>query len=326
MRLIFAGAMIALVSFQASRDRSPITQVGRIDLPNVQGRIDHMAIDAAAERLYVAALGNNTVEVLDTKASAHVRSLPGFREPQGIAILPDAMLVGIANGQGDGVQLIDAADWHPSRAVRLGDDSDNVRYDPAAKRLYVGFGGGALASINAADGAVVGEAKLAGHPESFQLERAGSRIFVNVPSADQIAIVDRTAMKVTSTWPVAGAKSNFPMALDEANHRLFVGCRRPAKVLVYDTAAGKELTSFDIVGDTDDLFYDAARKRLYVSGGEGYLDVIEDQGTNRFARVAHVATAAGARTSLFAADQNRLYLAVPHRGIQKAEIRVFEAR
>lgn len=326
MRLIFVGATIALMTFQTSPDRSPFTQVGTIDLPNVQGRIDHLATDTAAQRLYVAALGNNTVEVLDTKASTHVKSLPGFREPQGIAILPDAKLVGIANGQGDGVQLIDAGDWHPSRAVRLGDDSDNVRYDPAAKRLYVGFGGGALASIDAADGAVVGEATLAGHPESFQLERDGSRVFVNVPSADQIAVVDRAAMKVMVTWAVIGATSNFPMALDEANHRLFVGCRRPAKVLVYDTATGRPLTSFDIVGDTDDLFYDAARKRLYVSGGEGYLDVIQDQGANRFARVAHIATATGARTSLFVADQNRLYLAVPHRGNQKAEIRVYEAR
>jgi DNA-binding beta-propeller fold protein YncE len=207
----------------------------------------------------------------------------------------------------------------------LGDDSDNVRYDPAARRLFVGFGNGALASISAADGSVLGEAKLGGHPESFQLERSGSRAFVNVPAADQIAVVDRGTMTVVATWPVAGAKANFPMALDEANHRVFIGCRRPAKVLLFDTATGKPSTSFEVVGDTDDLFYDAARKRLYVSGGEGYLDVFQEQDATRFARIAHVATAAGARTSLFVPDQARLYLAVPHRGSQKAEIRIFEA-
>jgi len=196
----------------------------------------------------------------------------------------------------------------------------------AAKRLFVGFGGGALASISPADGKVLGEAKLAGHPESFQLERSGSRLFVNVPTADQIAVLDRVAMKVIATWPVVGAKSNFPMALDEANHRVFVGCRRPAKVLVYDTTTGKESGSFDIVGDTDDLFYDAARKRLYVSGGQGYLDVFQEQGTSGFTRLARIATAAGARTSLFVPEQARLYLAVPHRGNQKAEIRIYEAR
>jgi DNA-binding beta-propeller fold protein YncE len=325
MRLILATATIALVSFQAGSP-APFTPAGTIELPGVEGRIDHLAVDIEAQRLFVAALGNNTVEVVDLKSSKHIKSVPRFREPQGIVVLPDAKLVAIANGQGEGVQFIDASDFHPVRAVKLGEDSDNVRYDLAAKRLFVGFGAGALAAVNAAEGKVLGEAKLSGHPESFQLERSGSRAFVNVPTADQIAVVDRTAMKVIATWPVVGAKSNFPMALDEANHRLFVGCRRPAKVLVYDTATGKESGSFEIVGDTDDLFYDAARKRLYVSGGEGYLDVFQEPDAKGFARIAHVATAAGARTSLFVPEQSRLYLAVPHRGTQKAEIRIYEAR
>jgi len=326
MRLTLAFAALVLASVQAASGQTPLTLVGAIELPGVEGRIDHLAVDTAAQRLYVAALGNNTVEVLDVKGNAHLKSMPGFREPQGIAVVPDGKVVVVANGQGEGVQLIDAADFHPTGAVRLGDDSDNVRYDAAARRLFVGFGSGALASISPADGKVLGEAKLAGHPESFQLERSGSRAFVNVPDANQIAVIDRAAMKVIATWPVAGARANFPMALDDANHRLFVGCRRPAKVLVFDTSTGKESASLDIVGDTDDLFFDAARKRLYVSGGEGYVDVIQEQDAGRFARIAHVATAAGARTSLYVAEQSRLYLAVPHRGSQKAEIRIYEAR
>jgi hypothetical protein len=325
MRLIVATAALALSSFPAA-GQMPLTLVGTMDLPRVEGRIDHLAVDTLAQRLYVAALGNNTVEVLDVKSGSHIKSLPGFKEPQGIAVVADAKAVAVANGQGEGVQFIDASDYHATRAVRLGDDSDNVRYDSGAKRLFVGFGSGALAAINPFDGKVLGEAKLAGHPESFQLERAGSRAFVNVPTAEQIAVVERTTMKVTATWPVAGAKSNFPMALDEPNHRLIVGCRRPAKALVFDTVTGKESGAFDIVGDTDDLFYDEARKRLYVSGGEGYLDVFQAQDGSRFSRIAHIATAAGARTSLFVPDQSRLYLAVPHRGNQKAEIRIYEAR
>jgi DNA-binding beta-propeller fold protein YncE len=318
--------LLGLVSFQPLAGQAPLALVGTIDLPRVEGRLDHLAFDAATQRLFVAALGNNTVEVLDLKSGTHVKSLTGFREPQGIAVVPDAKLVAVANGQGEGVQTLDASDFHPVRTIRLGDDADNVRYEPATKRLFVGFGSGALAAIGAADGKVLGEAKLTGHPESFQLERLGSRAFVNVPTADQIAVVDRSALKVIATWPVTSAKANFPMALDEENHRIFVGCRRPAKVLMYDTTTGKEVASFDIVGDTDDLFYDAARKRVYVSGGEGYIDVFQQQDGNRFARLAHVATAAGARTSLFVPDQNRLYLAVPHRGSQKAEIRIYEAR
>ena len=250
--------------------------------------------------------------------------MPGFREPQGIAIAADTRAVAVANGQGEGLQLLGADDYRPGAVVRLGDDADNVRYDAAAKRLYVGFGDGALAAIDPAAGKLLGQVKLAGHPESFQLERDGSRVFVNVPNAEQIAVVDRASMKVISTWPITTAEANYPMSLDEANHRVFIGCRRPAKVLVLDTASGKESSSFEIVGDTDDLFYDAARKRLYVSGGDGFIDVVQDQGSNKFSRIAHLPTAAGARTSLFVADQGRLYLAVPHRGSQKAEIRVYE--
>jgi YVTN family beta-propeller protein len=324
MRLCVLAGMLALVSFQTASGETPLALVETIALPGVEGRIDHLAIDAAAQRLYVAALGNNTVEVIDTKAATRVKSVAGFREPQGIAVVPDAKLVAIANGEGEGVQFIDAGEYHPTRVVRLGDDADNVRYDVAARRLFVGYGNGALAAISPADGRLLGEVKLAGHPESFQLEASGPRVFVNVPTADQIAVIDRSAMKVIAVWPDAGAKSNFPMALDEANHRIFIGCRRPARVLVYDTTSGKPINSFAIVGDTDDLFYDAVRKRLYISGGEGYIDVFQEDNAGSFRRAAHVATAPGARTSLFVPQQNRLYLAVPHRGGQRAEIRVYE--
>jgi DNA-binding beta-propeller fold protein YncE len=326
MRAVFAIMSIGLVSIQALSGQEPLTVVRAIELSGVEGRIDHLAIDTAAQRLFVAALGNNTVEILNLQETRPLKSLLGFREPQGLAFLPDLKRIAVANGQGDGVQMIDTDTYRVLSAVRLGDDSDNVRYDATAKRLFVGFGSGAVAAIDPQSGQVLGQAKLSGHPESFQLERSGVRAFVNVPAADQIAVIDRNTMKVTGTWPLTTAKANFPMALDEANHRVFVGCRRPARVLIYDTTTGQEGGSFDIVGDTDDLWYDAARKRLYVSGGEGFIDVFQEQEVGRFDRMAHVATAAGARTSLFAADQNRLYLAVPHRGTQKAEIRIYETR
>jgi len=326
MRVGVVVLAILLVTVHAGTMQEPLAFVRAVELPHVEGRIDHLAFDAASQRLYVAALGNNSVEVLDAGAGTHLKSLPGFREPQGIAVIPDIRSVAVANGEGDGVQLIGAEDYRTGSTIRLGDDADNVRYDAAAKRVYVGFGSGALAAIDPAAAKVLAQARLAGHPESFQLERGGSRAFVNVPTAQHVAVVDRGSMKVTATWPVTSAGANYPMALDEANHRLFIGCRRPAKVLVFDMTTGKQSASFDTVGDTDDLFYDVARRRLYVTGGEGFIDVVQDQGANGFARVAHIPTAAGARTSLFVADQGRLYLAVPHRGSQKAEVRVFEAR
>jgi DNA-binding beta-propeller fold protein YncE len=326
MRRFATAVILAVAVTRTPSGQEPLRLVRTIPLPRVEGRIDHLAFDAAGQRLFIAALGNNTVEVVDLKEGRVIRSLPGFREPQGIAVLPDAKLIAVANGQGAGVQMVNAGDYSGATMIRLGDDSDIVRYDASAKRMYVGFAGGALAAIAPGEGKVVGQAKLAGHPESFQLERSGSRIFVNVPSAGHIAVIERSTMAVVTTWPVVAARSNFPMTLDEAGHRLFVGCRQPAKVLAYDTMTGKHVGSADIVGDTDDLFYDAARKRLYVSGGEGFIDVVQPQAGDRFTRISRIATAAGARTSLYVPEQNRLYLAVPHRGSQQAEIREYEAR
>ena len=344
MRVAGVVWLLAVATIQVVGSPEPLTLVRSIELPHVEGRIDHLAFDSATQRLYVAALGNNTVEVLDVKAGLHLRSLAGFREPQGIAVAADGRSVGVANGQGEGLQLLSADDYRPGTMVRLGGDADNVRYDAAARRLYVGYGGGALAVIDPAAGTLLGQVKLAGHPESCELERGGSRgpdergaaverlelerdgsrVFVNIPNAEQIAVVDRASMTLRTTWPLTTARANYPMSLDEAHHRLFIGCRRPARALVLDTTSGKESASFEIVGDTDDLFYDGARQRVYVSGGDGFIDVVEDQGGNRFTRIGHVATAAGARTSLFVAEQGRLYLAVPHRGNQRAEVRVYD--
>jgi DNA-binding beta-propeller fold protein YncE len=274
----------------------------------------------------VAALGNNTLEVVDLQSGTHGRSVNGLHEPQGIALPPDGKIVAVANGAGGTLQLFDRNGFAAVTSTSLGDDPDNVRYDARAKRLYVGYGSGAIAALDAQTGKRLAEVKLAGHPESFQLEANGPRIYVNVPSARHIAVIDREAVKLLTTWPVTEASANYPMALDEAGHRLFIGCRRPAKVLVYDTSTGSRVGSLDTVGDTDDLFYDAKRQRLYVTGGDGAIDVVNVIAPSGLTRIAHIATAPGARTSLFVPDLSRLYLAVPHRGSQLAEIRVYEAR
>ena len=326
MRMSLWVGTLALAATALLNGQEPLVLVRTIALPQVEGRIDHLAVDRDLQRLYVAALENNSLEVLDLKNGTRVQSVKSLHEPQGIAVVSTSKRVVVANGQSGDVQFRDASDLHVARTISMFEDADNVRYDSAAQRVYVGYGTGALAVFDASSGRRIGNVPLAGHPESFQLETGGSRIFVNVPTAKHIAVVDRTSLKVLSTWPLVGAESNFPMALDEGDHRIFVGCRRPAKVLIYDTATGKVVGSTDVVGDTDDLFYDSARKRLYVSGGEGFIDVFRLQDPDHLNRIARMATAAGARTSLLVPDQNRLYLAVPHRGNQQAEVRVYETR
>lgn len=314
-------ALAAMVTLPAAE---PLTFVRAVEMPGVKGRIDHLAVDLSSGRLFVAALGNDTIEVIDGRAGTWLRRLTAFHEPQGIAFAADAGLIAVANGGSGDVMLFGPGDERVMKTVPLGGDADNVRYDTAAKQFFVGYGSGAIASVDL-NGRRTGEVKLQGHPESFQLERNGPRIFVNVPDAHHIAVLDRTVMKLVTTWPVTDAAANYPMALDESTHRLYIGCRNPATVLIYDTTSGKLVGSTPIVGDTDDLFFDAGRKRLYVTGGEGYIDVLEQNDADHLTRMARVASAGGARTSLYVPDQGRLYLAVPLRGAQKAEIRIYEA-
>ncbi len=323
--LLFALALAAS-GINAQARQAPVRQVQTIPLPGVEQRIDHMAVDTEHQRLFVAALGNNTVEVIDLREGKRVRNIAGLHEPQGIAYVPASNRLFVTNGQGGTCVIFDASAFQPVAVLPFDDDADNVRYDIKHNRIYVGYGSGALGIIDAAGRKALGSVRLSGHPESFQLETNGPRIFVNVPGAGQIAVVDRLKRQVIATWPLAGGRSNFPMALDEPNHRLFVGCRDPARVLVYDTSSGKVSASIAIAADTDDVFYDAARKRLYVSCGAGFLDIFQQKEGNHFERTAHISTAAGARTSLFVPELNRLYLAVPHRGGQQAEIRVFSVQ
>lgn len=316
-------AFWAVCARAAKAEEPALKQKAVIALPGVEKRIDHLSVDTAHRRLFVAALGNSTIEVIDLDAAKRVRTLSGLHEPQGIAFAPTSNRIFAANAQGGDLNVYDASSYEKLHTLSFGEDADNVRYDAKADRIYVGYGDGALGILDATGLKRAGDIPLAGHPESFQLEKDGSRIFVNVPTARHIAVLNRVTRKVLTTWPVTLARSNFPMALDEPHHRLFIGCRAPATLLVYDTQSGHMVASLPIVGDTDDLFYDAKTKRIYVSGGEGFLDVISQRSPDQYERTGHIPTAPGARTSLFVPELRRLYLAVPHRGSQETQIRVY---
>ena len=308
---------------------STLEQVQAIELPNVAGRIDHMALDPQAGRLFVAALGNNTLEVVDLKAGKPTDEIKGLKEPQGVVYVPEENKLLVTNGNGDSLDIYDAQSLKLLSQVVLGEDPDNVRYDAATRYAYVGYGTGnesALGVVDVENSTKVADITLSGHPESFQLEDEGQRIFVNVPTARHIAVVDRGNGSVVETWPLSNATENFPMALDEANRRLFVGTRSPAKLLVLDTETGTLVTSLDSSGDADDIFYDMQNKRIYVSGGEGATSVFEQTDPDNYSLIDKVDTAEGARTSLFVPDSGMLYVAVPHRGSQQAEVRAFQTK
>jgi DNA-binding beta-propeller fold protein YncE len=297
-----------------------------IPLAGIEGRIDHMVCDLAGERLFVCALGNNTVEVLDLRKGERIRSISGLGAPQGVAYVPELDHLFVANDKGGIFKIYDGKSFQQIGELNFQDDADNLRYDLTTKKIYVGFGSGGIAVVNAPDGKQIGSIKLSAHPEAFELENNGKRIFVNVPNSRHVAVIDREKSKVVTTWKTDLAFGNFPMALDDENHRLFIGCRLPPKLLVLNTETGEVVAKVDVSGDPDDIFYDSKRHRIYAICGAGKIEVIEQTDPNAYALSSKVNTADGARTGLFISERDILFVAVPHRGSQQAEIRAYRIK
>jgi DNA-binding beta-propeller fold protein YncE len=308
----------------AAQSGVPLTLEQTIPLSGVEGRIDHFAFDPAGDRLFVCALGNNAVEVIDLRKAERVHSITGLGAPQGVAYVPELDRVFVANEKGGNCRIFDGRSFQALGELNFEADADNVRYDEATKKIYIGFGSGGIAVVNALDGKKVGSIKLSAHPEAFQLEKNGSRIFVNVPNSRHIAVIDRDKREVVARWKTDLAFANFPLALDESNHRLFVGCRLPSRLVVLNTDSGDVVAKIDISGDSDDVFYDSKRHRIYAICGAGKIDIIEQTDPKTYKALTRVNTSNGARTGLFVPERNTLFVAVPHRGSQKAEIRCYQ--
>ena len=323
-RWAFAIVVTLISNCLAAAESGGLQLKQTIPLPGVEGRIDHLDLDAANDRLFVCALGNNTAEVLDLRKGERVHTINGLGSPQGLVYISKLNRLFIANDKGGVFKIYDAKSYQPVGEINFKDDADNVRFDSAAKKIYVGFASGGIAVVNAADGKQIGSIKLSAHPEAFELEKNGERIFVNVPNSRHVAVIDRKKGEVIATWKTDGAFGNFPMAFDEANHRLFIGCRIPSKLVVLNTESGEVVAKIDISGDPDDVFYDSKRHRIYAICGAGKIDIIEQTDANNYKAVTKIDTADGARTGLFVPERDTLFVAVPHRGSQQAEIRCYQ--
>jgi DNA-binding beta-propeller fold protein YncE len=315
--------LLTIGTIHAQSD-SPLLRLEKeIALPGVKGRIDHLSADVSGKRLFVAALGNGTIEVLDLIKNERTAQISRLEEPQGLYFDATTDRLYVASG-GDGtLRIYNGTNLVLDDELKLGDDADNVRGDVHAGQIFVGYGSGALA-ITTLTGQYLGKIVLGSHPESFQLEQNGSRVFVNIPKQSAVAVADRTRNLVVATWDIHGTSANYPMALDETNRRLFVGCRTPPEILVLDTDSGQLVAKLPVVGDTDDVYFDRARRLLYVIGGQGAVDVIRMRDPNNYEPVERIATASGARTGLFVADFDRLFVAAPRRDSQPARILVYQ--
>lgn len=306
---IISALMALLPAIAPAAEPPPLVLESTIPLPGVGGRIDHMAFDHGRQRLIVAALGNNTVELVGFGTGRPRQRIRGLSEPQGVAYADQADVIFVSNAGDGSVSIFHAEDLKPLGRIDLKKDADNIRIDPRNNSIVVGYGDGGLAIIDPMTRSVMGTIALQGHPEGFQIEPVTGRVFVNVPDAREIAVVDLGARRQIATWKVPGAASNFPLALNSANGVLATVFRSPPRLVLLDTKAGAVAANLPTCGDADDVFFDARRERIYVSCGAGEIAVFQrNDGTYR--PLASVPTTSGARTSLFVPQLDRLFLAV----------------
>jgi hypothetical protein len=307
-RVAIAAFLLGLALAPAARAEEAPSLESKIPLSGVAGRIDHMAVDLARKRLLVAELGNGTLDVVDLTGGRRVEQVTGLREPQGVAYVQKTDLVVVASAGGGSVRLFRGDNVAPAGNVALGNDADNVRVDPRSGNVIVGYGSGGLAIIDPEKRLKVGDIKLAAHPESFQLDAGSGRIFVNVPNAGQIAVVELASARQVASWREPGLRANFPMAIDGTGAMIATAFRQPAKLVLFDTKTGAATQRLDTCGDADDVFFDAKRRRIYVSCGAGEVDVFQADATG-YRPLGRFATSSGARTALLVPELDRLFVA-----------------
>jgi len=313
----------------AAEATPPLVLTQSVSLAGVKGRFDHFA--SGKGRVFVSGLGNNTVEVIDLFQGTLAHEIPNVPNPQGVAFSPDANKLFVASEK-DKLYVFDGDSYRQLAAIDFDGGADNLRYDAATKRVYVGCGDdektSAIAIVDAMTNQRIDEYKIGGEPESFQLEKSGPNIYVNIPDLKQIAVINRNTKAITR-WSLTVAQ-NFPMALDEADHRLLVGTREPATLSVFDTSSGKMIASIPAVQDSDDLYYSAEHKRIFMPGREGAIWVFQQKDPDHYELLAKIPTALGAGTAGYFGRQgkgfDRFYLAVPARGNEPAEMRIYSVQ
>ncbi len=352
----YAAALLVLPSLAMGQtapqpQKAPVlTFAGRIPL-QIDGRIDHTSIDLAGQRLFSAVFGADTVVVIDLKTNKVISQIKSVNKPQNSYYVPSVNRLFVSN-QGDGtVRIFDGTTFALQRTVQLSSDADNIRYDVRRKHVLIDYGGekflrgkvearqgqkdGAVAVLDL-DGNKVGDIPTGGHPESLQLEQKGNRIFINSPDNHYVVVADLDTNKVLAHWSIPGCE-NYPMALDEDHHRIFVFCRNsPGHVSVINTESGKQVTTIPATPESssDDMFYDASKGRLYVNsslqsvpGEPGVVDVIQQRDADHYEKIATYPTGPVGRDGLFVPELGKLFVSTPRQPTgQGGELLIYETK
>jgi DNA-binding beta-propeller fold protein YncE len=333
----FAIVLLIILSvpdYSQSR-QNPLRLVQTISIPGVEGRFDHLAVDLKGKRLFLAAQAHKSVEVFDLAAGKRIQSIGGIGEPHAERYVPasNELLVSIGDEAEGALKILKGDTFETLATFKILVDADGIAYDPVTQYVYIENGGKdagnteycLVSVIDTANRKNISDIRVDGAElEAMSVEHSGTRLFVNMKTLKQVGIIDRNKLQVISTWPIPGAGVNTPLALDEMHHRLFVGARQPAEVVVFDTDTGKVIAKIPSVGEADDMFYDEERKRIYVTGDEGFISIIAQTDADHYEPMANLRTRAGARNSLFVPELGRFFVAVPSEGQKEAELLVFQ--
>lgn len=318
---ILAATLLVLAAGAAVA--APLELVQTISLQGVAGKLDHLAVDARGQRLFVANKPNNTLDIVDLKAGKLIKQIVDQGKASGVAYAADLDRIFVGNGAGT-CNAFDGKDYQLVFSTKL-PQADNVHYEPGAQRVYVAHGS-TISILDAKTGEVKGQVELSASCHGFQVDPRAGKVFVNVTKPNEVAVIDIAKQAVLQRFPLTLAEGNSPLAYDGSAGRLFIGCRKKPMVVVMDARTGQELTSVAIPSDIDDLLFDADSGRLFASCGEGALAVIEKKG-DKYVVSAQAATAKLARTCAFSSTLGRLYLGVPRQeGEQGPEVWVYEAK
>jgi hypothetical protein len=268
-----------------------------------------MDINLKSNIVYVAALGNNTLEVVDLDKKKVIHSITGLSEQHGVGYMPQTEEIFVANGGSGDCYFYDARSFKKAATIQLGDNADDVRCDSVEQKIYVGYGSGGIAVIDAKTHKKLADIKLPGHPESFRIDRQLNLLFVNVPDAGIVGEVDLTLARLIGEWPTNNAAANFAMALDTSANQVIVGYRHPSTLVFYNGKSGREISRYKMAGDADDLYFNTETSCVYTSNGDGFINIFRKQTLRGYEQVANVATRNGARTSLFAPKLRLLVVA-----------------
>jgi hypothetical protein len=332
-RIYAAVLFLSLGAFSVQAQvASPLVLQKTFVLPEGTGKFDHFADDLNANRLFIAATGNHSIEILDLNSGKVAETLTGLGKPHGLAWIATSRRLYAADGSQGNLKVYEGSPFKLTNSTKLSDDADDMVYDAKSKLLYVGHGGSdaanpaGIAVIDTTSQTLVVDLPASSHPEGFDIDNAKGRIFVNIADSAEIAVIDGSTHTEVAIWKLTQAKDNVPLAYDEEHEILFVACRTPARLLVLDGNTGRELADLPSDSGADDLFYDAQLRRIYLIAGAGAVDVYEIDSGKTVRAIGSVHTSAGAKTGLFVPSQHELFVGAAATAAKQAQILLYSTK